>query len=102
MKQINFEVLTETSDSNEAIRIFIKETMADPLNNLEGFYRIPEVTWTFSIQHPILRYINDVDKFSIELAYIVDPPKNRAVHTLTPDEQFKNRIYFVIKRYFKE
>lgn len=96
MKQISLEVLTETSNSDEAIKSFIEHT-----KGLKGIYQVPKEPETFTIQHPVLEFKGFLNKRSIELTYMIAPPKNRAVHTLTPDEQFELRIYFVIDRQFE-
>ena len=102
MKQTNIEVLTETSNSDEAIKSFINHTMKIPMSDMKGMYQVSKEPEMFTIQHPVLEYKDEINKYSIELTYMIAAPKNRAVHTLTPDEQFKNRIYFVLKRYFKD
>lgn len=101
MKQINLEVLTETSNSDEAIKSFINHTMKIPMSDMKGTYQVSKDPEMFTIQHPLLEFKDDVNKYSIELTYMIAAPKNRAVHTLTPDESFKNRIYFVLKRCFE-
>ena len=98
MKETNIEVILETSNGDEAIKSFINHTLKIPMCNMKGMYQVSKEPETFSIQHPVLEFKDDVNNCSIELTYMIAPPKNRAVHTLTPDEAFKNRIYFVIKR----